>query len=77
MSRTVAPPRASMDWSALVGFSEREVNGHVQVTYKDGAWGKPEWKTEPYLTMHVAATCLNYGQQVFEGIKVSQIDGLT
>ncbi|PWN50180.1 branched-chain amino acid aminotransferase [Violaceomyces palustris] len=62
------PPTSKLDWNNL-GFSEREVNGHVRVTYRDGQWQDLEWHTDPNLNLHVAATCLNYGQQCFEGIK--------
>ncbi|EPQ28701.1 uncharacterized protein PFL1_04004 [Pseudozyma flocculosa PF-1] len=67
-ARQATPPSSSVDWDKL-GFTEREVNAHVRVTYKDGQWGKPALHTGTDLNVHYAAPCLNYGQQAFEGIK--------
>jgi branched-chain amino acid aminotransferase len=58
----------SLDWKNL-GFAFLPTNGHVQSDFKDGKWGPLEFKTDPYLPMHVAANCLHYGQAVFEGLK--------
>jgi len=37
------PGSAKLDtpWNEL-GFEFRPTNSHIKVTYKDGAWGKPE-----------------------------------
>ncbi|KAN0061661.1 hypothetical protein ACQY0O_005652 [Thecaphora frezii] len=67
-ARQATPPTPNIEWEQL-GFSERQVNGHVRVTYKDGKWGQPEFHRGTDLTIHYAAPCLNYGQQAFEGIK--------
>jgi branched-chain amino acid aminotransferase len=62
-------PKSTYNWDK-VDFSEKAVNGHVQVQWKrETGWGIPEWKTSPYLNLHVAATGINYGQHAFEGIK--------
>ncbi len=58
----------SLDWKNL-GFAYLPTNGHVQSDFKDGKWGPLQFKTDPYLPMHVAANCLHYGQAVFEGLK--------
>jgi branched-chain amino acid aminotransferase len=58
----------SLDWKNL-GFAFLPTNGHVQSDFKDGKWGPLEFRTDPYLPMHVAANCLHYGQAVFEGLK--------
>ena len=58
-----------LDWNNL-GFKYRDTAGHVECVWKDGAWGKLEFVAEPWLRMHVAAACLHYGQECFEGLKV-------
>ncbi len=37
--------------------------------YKDGHWSKPQETTSEILDIHMAATCLHYGQEAFEGLK--------
>jgi hypothetical protein len=74
MSRPAPPPTSAIDWATL-GFTERRVAGQVVCTWRDGAWGAPTWSSEPELKIHAAASCLNYGQQCFEGIKVRQTWG--
>ncbi|MBR1870471.1 MAG: branched-chain amino acid aminotransferase [Kiritimatiellae bacterium] len=64
-----------IDWANL-GFGFSEVNCHVQAVWKDGAWGKLELVEKPYITMHIGASCLHYGQECFEGMKAfRQKDG--
>ena len=57
-----------IDWSKLT-FSYRPVNCHVEYHYKDGQWDKGEEKTSPFITLSIAAECLHYGQEIFEGLK--------
>jgi branched-chain amino acid aminotransferase len=47
------------------------VNGHIQCTYshKTGEWSEPTFLRDPYLSVHGLAPALNYGQQIFEGMK--------
>lgn len=71
-AREATDPTDKVDWSKL-GFVERECNGYVSVTYKDGQWGKPEWNKGMNINVSIASPALNYGQQCFEGIKVSKI----
>ena len=61
-------PRTDIDWSKL-GFGFTDVNCHVRYTWKDGAWGEAEFVKDPYITMHIGASCLHYGQECFEGMK--------
>jgi branched-chain amino acid aminotransferase len=42
---------------------------YVKAEYKNGSWGPLSLCTEPYITLHIAATCLHYGQACFEGQK--------
>lgn len=41
----------------------------VRASCKDGVWQQPYATTDKTITLHVAATGLQYGQQVFEGLK--------
>src|SRR5574344_1178581 len=59
----------NIDWKKL-GFGFSDVNCHIRYTWKDGAWDKGGLVKEPYITMHIGAACLYYGQEAFEGLKV-------
>lgn len=59
-----------MDYSSL-GFSYYSVGAvNVRYYFKDGCWSKPEYTTDEYLPIHMAASCLHYGLELFEGLKV-------
>ncbi len=58
----------NINWSEL-GFGYMKTNGNVRCEYHNGSWGKLEWHTDEYIQMHMAATCLHYGQEAFEGLK--------
>ena len=65
----------NINWSEL-GFSYMKTNGNVRCEYHNGSWGELEWHTEEYINMHMAATCLHYGQEAFEGLKAFRgVDG--
>lgn len=58
----------NLDWSQLVfGYTPTDYN--VRCTYKDGKWGEIEVSDSPYVTLHISASCLHYGQELFEGLK--------
>ncbi len=57
-----------IEWSKL-GFGFSDVNCHIRYTWKDGKWSKPSFVKDPYITMHIGASCLHYGQECFEGMK--------
>jgi branched-chain amino acid aminotransferase len=61
-------PRTDIDWAKL-GFGFTDVNCHVRYVWKDGSWGQAEFVKDPYITMHIGASCLHYGQECFEGMK--------
>ena len=61
-------PRTDIDWASL-GFGFSDVNCHIRAVWKDGKWGPLEFVKDPYITMHIGASCLHYGQECFEGIK--------
>ncbi|KAI9677274.1 MAG: hypothetical protein M1829_002616 [Trizodia sp. TS-e1964] len=64
------PPTSAIDWSNI-GFTFREVNGHVEshFSHKTGKWTEPEFVEDPFLRIHGMAPGLNYGQQAYEGLK--------
>lgn len=57
------------NWRDL-GFTYMETDSFVVAEYHDGKWGKPELRTEIMMPLHIASTCLHYGQAAFEGLKV-------
>lgn len=57
-----------IDWSSLP-FSYIKTNYNVRCTYKDGKWGEIEVSDSEYIPLHIAASCLHYGQESFEGLK--------
>jgi branched-chain amino acid aminotransferase len=58
-----------IDWANLpFGYSESDYN--VRCYYRNGAWGRIEVSSSSTINMHMAATCLHYGQEGFEGLKV-------
>lgn len=58
----------TIDWSNLsFGYIKTEFN--VRSYFKDGKWSTPEETTSETLNLHIAATCLHYGQEAFEGLK--------
>lgn len=58
----------NLDWSQLsFGYSKTDYN--VRCCYKDGKWSAPEVSDSEMLSIHMASTCLHYGQEAFEGMK--------
>lgn len=58
----------NLDWSNI-GFGYRKTDYNVRCCYRDGKWGEIEVSSSEYINMHMAATCLHYGQEAFEGLK--------
>jgi branched-chain amino acid aminotransferase len=64
-----------IDWKNLE-FSYKQTDSFLMAEYKNGKWGRTKVCTDPSLPLHVAATCLHYGQECFEGLKAfSRKDG--
>ncbi|MDO4160539.1 MAG: branched-chain amino acid aminotransferase [Prevotellaceae bacterium] len=57
-----------LDWSNL-SFGYIPTDYNVRCCYRDGKWGEIEVCSDEYIHMHMAATCLHYGQEAFEGLK--------
>lgn len=65
----------ALDWNNL-GFMYRQTDYNVRCYYRDGKWGELEIHSEETINMHMAATCLHYGQESFEGLKAYRgVDG--
>lgn len=58
----------NIDWKNLP-FSYMKTDYNVRSYYKDGRWGELEVCSSEFIMMHMAATCLHYGQEAFEGLK--------
>lgn len=58
----------NLDWSNI-GFGYRDTDYNVRCYYRKGAWGEMEVCSEKTIPLHMAATCLHYGQECFEGLK--------
>ena len=57
-----------IDWSNL-SFGYMKTDYNVRINFREGAWGELEVSSSEYINMHMAATCLHYGQKAFEGLK--------
>ena len=57
-----------IDWSTL-GFGYVPTDYNVRCYYRDGKWGEIEISSSETIEMHIAATALHYGQEIFEGLK--------
>jgi branched-chain amino acid aminotransferase len=60
--------KEEIDWANL-SFGYRKTDYNVRCTFKDGKWGEVEVSDSEYINMHIAATALHYGQEIFEGMK--------
>lgn len=57
-----------MDWSTL-GFDYHRTDYNVRYTYTDGRWSEMVVTDDEYIRMHMSASCLHYGIELFEGLK--------
>ncbi len=58
----------NIDWGKLP-FGYFQTNYNVRSYYRNGKWGEIEVSSSPHVNIHMAATCLHYGQEAFEGMK--------
>lgn len=58
----------NIDWTQL-GFGYTETPFNVRCYCKRGTWGNLEVSESEHINIHMAATCLHYGQEAFEGLK--------
>ncbi|MDH6306946.1 branched-chain amino acid aminotransferase [Parabacteroides sp. PF5-5] len=57
-----------INWSELT-FGYMKTDYNVRCYYRDGKWGELEVSSSEIINIHMAATCLHYGQEAFEGLK--------
>ncbi len=57
-----------IDWKNL-SFGYIKTDYNVRCYYRDGKWGALELCSEETINLHMAAVCLHYGQEAFEGLK--------
>ena len=60
--------KVNVDWNNL-GFAYQPISQRYVANFKDGKWGEIEISSSEYVNIHMAATCLHYGQEIFEGLK--------
>lgn len=58
-----------IDWSSLT-FDYTPADFNLRCHFRDGEWGEIEVSTDNEISLPIAATCLHYGQEVFEGLKI-------
>lgn len=58
----------NIDWGSL-SFQYMKADYNVRCYYRDGKWGELEVCSSDTINIHMAATCLHYGQEAFEGLK--------
>ena len=60
--------KPDLDWANLpFGFHDTDYN--IRFSWRDGAWDQGRLSSSSTLNLHMAATCLHYGQECFEGLK--------
>ncbi len=57
-----------IDWGNLT-FGYMRTDYNVRCYYRNGKWGTLELHSDENINIHMAATCLHYGQEAFEGLK--------
>lgn len=58
----------NIDWGNLP-FGYQKTDYNVRCYYRDGKWGELEVSSSEFIPIHMAASCLHYGQEAFEGMK--------
>jgi len=60
--------KQEIDWANL-SFGYIPTDYNVRCYYRNGKWGEIEISSSPNVEVHIAATSLHYGQEIFEGMK--------
>lgn len=62
----LTPP--NLDWKTLeFGYIKTDYN--IRYIFRDGQWDGGVLTDDESVSLHMAATCLHYGQECFEGLK--------
>ncbi|MDR2962475.1 MAG: branched-chain amino acid aminotransferase [Bacteroidales bacterium] len=56
------------DWATLP-FAYTNTGANVRCSFSNNQWGEITVHSDDILPIHMAATCLHYGQECFEGLK--------
>jgi branched-chain amino acid aminotransferase len=60
--------KPDLDWKTLpFGYVKTDYN--LRFTWRDGQWDEGTLTPDETIPIHIAATCLHYGQECFEGLK--------
>jgi branched-chain amino acid aminotransferase len=58
----------NLDWGKLP-FGYQKTDYNVRSYFRNGEWGQLEISSSEFISIHMAATALHYGQEAFEGMK--------
>ncbi len=61
--------RADLDFANLP-FAYVKTDANIRYRFRDGRWDEGELTPDETVSLHMASTCLHYGQEIFEGLKV-------
>jgi branched-chain amino acid aminotransferase len=61
--------RAVLDFATLP-FAYQKTDQNIRYRFRNGKWSAGELTADEQISLHMAATCLHYGQEIFEGLKV-------
>jgi branched-chain amino acid aminotransferase len=61
--------RAALNFADLP-FACQTTDANIRYWFRNGSWTEGELTSDPTITLHMASTCLHYGQEIFEGLKV-------
>lgn len=63
--------KANLDWGTLP-FGYMKTDFHLEYYFKDGKWSAANIVEKDTIEISIAASCLHYGQEAFEGLKAHQ-----
>jgi len=58
----------NIEWDKLK-FEYRSTRSNLRMTFSNGSWNNGFLTKETTVNLHIAASCLHYGQACFEGLK--------
>ena len=58
----------NIDWKNL-SFAYLKTDYNVRCYFRNGEWGEIETSSSENIDIHMASTCVHYGQEAFEGLK--------
>jgi len=63
--------KVNLDWGTLP-FGYVKTDSHLEYYYKNGKWSQAKIVEKDTVELSMAATCLHYGQEAFEGLKAHE-----